>query len=81
MAIPMGLARHKVDDFEWITRTQVADSFLFVKADDARTGRSRNCSSTPANPGKLRVAAPGSAQSTTSASGSREEGLQMTTVP
>src|SRR4029077_5214622 len=31
MTIPMGLARHKVDDFEWITRTQVADSFLFVK--------------------------------------------------
>src|SRR5207249_3188112 len=31
MTIPMGLARHKVEDFEWITRTQVADSFLFVK--------------------------------------------------
>ncbi len=33
MTIPMGLARYTVDDFEWITRTQVADSFLFVKAD------------------------------------------------
>ena len=28
--IPTGLARHKHDDFEWIARTQVADSFLSV---------------------------------------------------
>jgi tripartite-type tricarboxylate transporter receptor subunit TctC len=33
MTIPMGLAHHKVDDLEWVTRTQVADSFLFVKTD------------------------------------------------
>ena len=33
MTLPMGLARYKIDEFEWITRTQVADSFLFVKAD------------------------------------------------
>jgi tripartite-type tricarboxylate transporter receptor subunit TctC len=31
--IPMGLARYKVDDLEWLVRTQVADSFLFVKPD------------------------------------------------
>ena len=28
--IPTGLARHGPEDFEWIVRTQVADSFLFV---------------------------------------------------
>ena len=28
--IPTGLARHRPEDFEWIVRTQVADSFLFV---------------------------------------------------
>ena len=33
MTLPMGLARYKVDDLEWITRTQVADSFLFVRTD------------------------------------------------
>jgi len=33
MTIPMGLARHKVDDLVWISRTQGADSFLFVKSD------------------------------------------------
>jgi hypothetical protein len=26
MTLPMGLARYKVDDLEWITRTQVAGS-------------------------------------------------------
>src|SRR5207237_6377487 len=31
--IPTGLARHKVADFEWLARTQVADSFLFVKSE------------------------------------------------
>ena len=45
MTLPMGLARYKVDDLEWITRTQVADSFLFV-APTARSRRSRSCSST-----------------------------------
>jgi tripartite-type tricarboxylate transporter receptor subunit TctC len=35
--IPSGLARHKPDDLDWIVRTQVADSFLFVKADSPFT--------------------------------------------
>src|SRR5687768_1222729 len=39
MTIPMGLARHKVDDLEWIARTQVADSFLPTPASCAWRAR------------------------------------------
>ena len=31
--IPSGTARHKISDFEWIVRTQVARPYLFVKTD------------------------------------------------
>src|SRR5439155_631248 len=59
MTIPMGLARHKVDDFEWIVRTQVADSFLFVKSDSPFRSIQELFKHAQANPGKLRVAATG----------------------
>ena len=59
MTIPMGLARYKVDDFEWITRTQVADSFLFVKSDSPFKTIQDLFKHAQANPGKLRVAATG----------------------
>jgi tripartite-type tricarboxylate transporter receptor subunit TctC len=59
MTIPMGLARHKVDDFEWITRTQVADSFLLVKTDGPFKTIQELLKHAQANPGKLRVAGTG----------------------
>src|SRR2546425_12391438 len=59
MTIPMGLGRHKVDDFEWITRTQVADSFLFVKSDSPYKTIADLFKHAQAHPGKLRVASTG----------------------
>ena len=59
MTLPMGLARYKVDDLEWITRTQVADSFLFVRADGPFKTIQELFKHAEANPGKLRVAATG----------------------
>lgn len=57
--IPTGLARHKVDDFEWLARTQVADSFLFVKSDSPFRTVQELFKHAQANPGKLRVASTG----------------------
>lgn len=57
--IPIGLAQHKVDDFEWIARTQVADSFLFVRSDSPFRTIQELFKYAQANPGKLRVAATG----------------------
>ena len=59
MTIPMGLARHKVDDLEWIVRTQVADSFLFVKPDGPFKTIQELLRHAQVNPGKLRVATTG----------------------
>ncbi|MBI3634999.1 MAG: tripartite tricarboxylate transporter substrate binding protein [Candidatus Rokubacteria bacterium] len=59
MTIPMGLARHKVDELEWITRTQVADSFLFVKSDAPWKTIQELFNHAKANPGKLRVGTTG----------------------
>jgi tripartite-type tricarboxylate transporter receptor subunit TctC len=59
MTIPMGLARHKVEDLEWLVRTQVADSFLFVKGDSPFKTVQDLFEYAQANPGKLRVAATG----------------------
>jgi tripartite-type tricarboxylate transporter receptor subunit TctC len=82
MTIPMGLARHKVDDLEWITRTQVADSFLFVKADGPFKTAQELLKHAQANPGKLRVAATGfGSVDDVTVRFLETKGYKMTTVP
>ena len=82
MTIPMGLARHKVDDFEWITRTQVADSFLFVKSDGPYKTIQELLKHAQANPGKLRVAATGfGTVDDVSVRFLEKKGYKMITVP
>ena len=82
MTIPMGLARYKVDDFDWITRTQVADSFLFVKADSPYRTIQELLKHAQANPGKLRVAATGfGTVDDVSVLFLEKKGYKMTTVP
>ena len=82
MTIPMGLSRHKVDDFEWITRTQVADSFLFVKSDGPFKTIGDLFKHAQAHPGKLRVAATGfGTVDDVSVRFLEKKGYRMTTVP
>ena len=82
MTIPMGLARHKVDDFEWITRTQVADSFLFVRSDSPYRTAQELFKHAQANPGKLRVASTGfGSVDDVSVLFLAKKGYKMTTVP
>ncbi|MEK7386557.1 MAG: tripartite tricarboxylate transporter substrate binding protein, partial [candidate division NC10 bacterium] len=82
MTIPMGLARYKVDDFEWITRTQVADSFLFVKPDSPFKTIQELFKHAQANPGKLRVAATGfGTVDDVTVRFLEKKGYKMTTVP
>jgi tripartite-type tricarboxylate transporter receptor subunit TctC len=82
MTIPMGLARHKVDDLEWIVRTQVADSFLFVKADGPFKTIQELLQHARANPGKLRVASTGfGTVDDVSVRFLEKKGFKMTTVP
>jgi tripartite-type tricarboxylate transporter receptor subunit TctC len=57
--IPAGTARHKITDFEWIVRTQVAPSFLFVKMDSPYKTIQDLLKFAKENPGKLKVAATG----------------------
>jgi tripartite-type tricarboxylate transporter receptor subunit TctC len=57
--IPAGTARHKLADFEWIVRTQVAPSFLFVKTDSPYKDIKGLLEFAKQNPGKLKVAATG----------------------
>jgi tripartite-type tricarboxylate transporter receptor subunit TctC len=80
--IPTGLARHKVGDFDWIARTQVADSFLFVKTDSPFRTVQELFKHAQGNPGKLRVAATGfgSLDDVTVLYLARK-GYKMTTVP
>jgi len=82
MTIPMGLARHKVEDLDWITRTQVADSFLFVKADGLFKTIQELLKHAQANPGKLRVAATGfGSVDDVTVRYLEKKGYKMTTVP
>jgi len=82
MTIPMGLARHKVGDLEWITRTQVADSFLFVKPDSPYKTIQDLFKYAQANPGKLRVASTGfGSVDDVSVLFLAKKGYTMTTVP
>ncbi len=57
--IPAGSARHKITDFEWIVRTQVAQSYLFVKTDSPFKTIHDLLKHAKENPGKLKVAATG----------------------
>ena len=82
MTIPMGLARHKVDDFEWVTRTQVADSFLFVKSDSPFKSAQELLKHVQANPGKVRVAGTGfGTVDDVSVRYMDKKGYRMVTVP
>jgi tripartite-type tricarboxylate transporter receptor subunit TctC len=82
MTLPMGLARYKVDEFEWITRTQVADSFLFVKSDGPFKTAQELFKHAQANPGKLRVAATGfGTVDDVTVRFLEKKGYKMTTVP
>src|SRR3989337_759467 len=55
--IPMGLSKVTVDDLEWVTRTQVADSFFLVKSDSPYKTIQELLQAAKENPGKIRVAA------------------------
>lgn len=80
--IPTGLARHKVDDFAWIARTQVADSFLFVKTDSPFRTVEELFRHAQANPGKLRVASTGfGSVDDVTVLYLAQKGYKMTTVP
>jgi tripartite-type tricarboxylate transporter receptor subunit TctC len=80
--IPTGLARHKVTDFEWIARTQVADSFLFVKQDSPFKTIQELLKHAQANPGKLRVASTGfGSVDDVTVRYLEKKGYKMTTVP
>ncbi|MBI4592716.1 MAG: tripartite tricarboxylate transporter substrate binding protein [Candidatus Rokubacteria bacterium] len=82
MTIPMGLARHKADDFDWVLRTQVADSFLFVKSDGPFKTIQDLFKHAQANPGKLRVAATGyGTVDDVSVRFLEKKGYKLTTVP
>jgi tripartite-type tricarboxylate transporter receptor subunit TctC len=82
MTIPMGLARYRVEDLEWITRTQVADSFLFVKADSPFKTVQDLLRHAQANPGTLRVAATGfGTVDDVTVRYLDKKGYRMTTVP
>lgn len=80
--IATGLARHKVDDFDWIARTEVADSFLFVKADSPFRTIQELFKHAQANPGKLRVASTGfGSVDDVTVLYLGQKGYKMTTVP
>ena len=82
MTIPMGLARHKVDDLEWVVRTQVADSFLFARSEGPFGTAQELLKHAQANPGKLRVAATGfGTVDDVSVRFLEKRGYKMTTVP
>jgi tripartite-type tricarboxylate transporter receptor subunit TctC len=82
MTIPMGLARYRVDDLEWIVRTQVGDSFLFVKADSPFKTIQDVLKQAQAHPGKVRVAATGfGTVDDVSVRYLEKKGYRMTTVP
>src|SRR6059036_3732827 len=82
MTIPMGLAHHKVEDLEWIVRTQVADSFLFVRSDSPFRSIRELFKHAQANPGKLRVGATGfGTVDDVTVRVLEKKGYKMTTVP
>jgi tripartite-type tricarboxylate transporter receptor subunit TctC len=82
MTIPMGYARHKVEDIHWLVRTQVADSFLFVKSDSEFKTVTDLFNYAKANPGKLRVSSTGfGTPDDVTVRFLGKKGYKMTTVP
>jgi putative tricarboxylic transport membrane protein len=82
VTIPMGMARYKVEDLDWIARTEVADSFLFVKTDSPFRTAQELLKHAQANPGKLRVAATGfGTVDDVTVRFLEKKGHKMTTVP
>jgi len=80
--ISMGLSKFTVDDFEWIARTQVADSFFFVKADSPYKTIQDLLRAAKENPGKIRVAATGyGTVDDITVRFFEKVGIKMTTVP
>lgn len=80
--IPMGLSKSTVDDFEWIARTQVADSFFFVKADSPYKTIQDLLRVAKESPGKIRVAATGyGTVDDITVRFFEKKGIKMTTVP
>jgi tripartite-type tricarboxylate transporter receptor subunit TctC len=57
--ISSGTSRYKISDFDWIVRTQVAPSFLFVKNDSPFKTIQDLLNYAKENPGKLKVGATG----------------------
>jgi tripartite-type tricarboxylate transporter receptor subunit TctC len=80
--IPSGTARHKVTDLEWIVRTQVAPSFLFVKMDSPHKTIQDLLKFAKENPGKLKVAATGfGTVDDITVRFLASKGFKMTTIP
>jgi tripartite-type tricarboxylate transporter receptor subunit TctC len=80
--IPMGLARYTAGDLEWVVRTQVADSFLFVRSESSFRTIQDLLQHTRANPGKVRVAATGfGSVDDMTVQYLGKKGSQMVTVP
>jgi tripartite-type tricarboxylate transporter receptor subunit TctC len=57
--IPMEMAPTKLEDFAWVARTQIEDSFLFVKADSPYPTIEALLDYARVHPAKLQVAATG----------------------
>ncbi len=80
--VPMGLSKYTVEDFEWIARTQMADSFFFVKTDSSYKTIRDLLSAAKDNPGKIRVAATGyGTVDDVTVRFFEKKGFKMTTVP
>jgi tripartite-type tricarboxylate transporter receptor subunit TctC len=57
--VPMEMAPTKLEDFAWVARTQIEDSFLFVKADSPYPTIEALLEYARVHPAKLQVAATG----------------------
>jgi len=57
--VSAGTSRYKISDFDWIIRTQVAPSFLFVRVDSPYRTVQDLLKYAKENPGKLKVGATG----------------------
>jgi len=80
--IPAGTSRYKIADFEWIVRTQVAPSFLFVKMDSPFKTFQDLLKYAKENPGKLKVAATGfGTVDDITVKYLASKGVKMTTIP